>query len=298
MGKLISFLFIVAALALSCAAQAPQKESLLIGPGDLIYIEVYDTPEFTQEVRVNDAGMARLHFVGDVKLAGLSPAAAGNAVEKALLDKQVMKHPQVTVKIEDYATQGVSIMGQVQTPGTYPIPTPQPILRVLSLAGGLTGAADRTVTISRHGDGDQKLTYYVSNNSNEALSDQIMVFPGDIVVVPRAPVVYVLGDVGKPGGYTMNTNDSHLTVLQAIAMAGSTNKTAVQSKIRLIRKTPQGGQQESTIKLSAMQKGKEPDMVLQPNDVLYVPFSWMKNMAVSASSITASTASAAIYAIH
>jgi polysaccharide biosynthesis/export protein len=103
--------------------------------------------------------------------------------------------------------------------------------------------------------------------------------------------------VAKPGGYAISTNDSRLTVLQAIAMAGSANKTSVQSHIRLIRKTPQG-QQEIPVQLAAIQKGRQPDLVLQPYDVLYVPFSWMKNTALNASSIAASTSSAAIYTIH
>lgn len=91
----------------------------------------------------------------------------------------------------------------------------------------------------------------------------------------------------------MSSNESHLTLLQAIARAGSANKTSVQSKVRLIR----NGEKEMQIRLDAMEKGKIPDIDLQANDIIYVPFSWMKNIAMSGSQIAASTASAAIYAV-
>jgi polysaccharide export outer membrane protein len=128
------------------------------------------------------------------------------------------------------------------------------------------------------------------------LTDMVMVNPGDIVMVPKAPIIYIMGDVGRPGGYSMSSNESHLTLLQAIARAGSANKTSVTSKVRLIRASDQG-KKEIPIRLDAMQKGKIPDIDLQPNDIIYVPFSWMKNIAMSGSTIAASTASAAIYAV-
>jgi polysaccharide biosynthesis/export protein len=293
MRRLITSVLLLGATALACFAQ---KESLLIGPGDLIYVEVFDTPEMAQEARVSDAGTVRLTFIGEMKVAGETPAAASKAIESALIDKKVMLHPQVKIRVEEYATQDVSVLGQVQTPGTFPITTAQPVLKILSLAGGLTGGADRNVTIERHGDVAQKVKYYLSNDADAALANSVLVYPGDTVIVPRAPIVYIMGDVAHPGGYPINTNDSKLTVLEAVAMAGSVNKTAAQSHVRLIRKTGQG-QQDVDVQLADIQKGKHPDITMQSDDILYVPFSWMKNMAVSASAIAASTSSAAIYAV-
>jgi polysaccharide export outer membrane protein len=295
MRKLLISFTIFTALALSCVAQT--AESLLIGPGDFIDIKIFDTPEMAQKVRVTDAGTVRLELIGELKLAGETPISAAKVVERALIDTNMMRNPQVTVTVEEYATLDVSVLGQVKNPGNYPIATPQSVLKVLTLAGGLTDIADRNVTIQRHHDISQEIKYYVANNADQALSNSVVVYPGDIVVVPKAAVVWVMGDVAKPGGYAIATNDSRLTVLQAIAMAGSANKTAMQSHVKLIRKTLQG-QQELPIQLSAIQKGKQPDLILQPDDVLYVPFSWMKNTAVSAASIAASTSSAAIYTVR
>lgn len=272
-----------------------QTESLLIGPGDLVQLDVIDTPELEQQVRVSDAGTVTLAFLGEMKIAGETPSAAAAFIAKGLVDKKVMKAPQVTLKIVEYATQEVSVLGQVRNPGSYAVATPQPILKVLALAGGLTDIADRHVTIKRH-DTSTKVSYYLANNADEALADGVLVYPGDIVVIPKAAFIYVMGDVARPGGYAISTNDSHVTVLQAVAMAGSANKTAIQSHVRLIR-TNATGTNETAIRLDAIEKGKQPDVTLEANDVLYIPFSWVKNAAVNASTIAASTSSAAIYAL-
>jgi polysaccharide export outer membrane protein len=284
---------ILTTLSLSCSAQT---ESQLIGPGDLLDVEVFDTPEMAQLVRVTDAGTVRLQLIGELKLAGGTPIVGAKLIERALADKKIMQQPQVSVRIMEYGTD-VSVLGQVKFPGTYPITTAQPILKVLSQAGGLTDLADRNVTVQRHHDPSQKVHYYLANDADQALDDGVLIYPGDTVVVPKAPIVYVLGDVGRPGGYPITTNDSRLTVLQAIAMAGSANKTSVTSHVRLIRKTPDG-KEDLTIQLAAMQKGKQPDLTLQPDDILFVPFSWMKNVAMNASSIAASTSGAAVYTMH
>jgi polysaccharide export outer membrane protein len=291
--KSIATLLLLGALSLPGFAQ---QESLLIGPGDLIQVDVMDTPEMEQQVRVTDDGSVALAYIGSIHVAGQTPAAAAGMIQAALIEKKVMHRPQVTVKMEELATQDVSVLGQVRTPGTYSITTPQTILKVLSLAGGLTDSADRNVVVKRHKSA-QQLKYYVSNDSEQALSDVVMVYPGDIVLVSRAPMVYVMGDVNRPGGYAIVTNDAHLGVLQVVAMAGSAAKTSVQSRVRIIR-TTEHGQIEMPVRLDQIEKGKQPDIMLQANDIVYVPFSWMKNVAMESASIAASTAGAAVYVVH
>jgi polysaccharide export outer membrane protein len=287
-------LLMVPLLVISCFAQ---KESLLIGPGDMLHVQVFDTPEMEQHVRVTDAGEVPLMFVGSLKLAGLTPSDAARAIEKALIEKQYLREPQVTVVVEQFATQNVSVLGEVQQPGVYPTPTAISILKVLSLAGGLTQTADRNITIEQQGNANEKVNYFLSNTSNQAMTDSVLVYPGDIVLVPKAGIIYVLGDVQRPGGYAMNTNNSQMSFMQAIAMAGSTSKTAIPSKIRLIRKTS-AGTQDTVVSLSAIEKGEQSDVPLKADDIIFVPFSWMKNTAMSAATIAASAAGAAIYATH
>jgi polysaccharide export outer membrane protein len=207
-----------------------------------------------------------------------------------------MRHPEVTVRVQEYATQDVAVLGQVHSPGSYPIATPQTILKVLSLAGGVLDTADRHIVVKRRGTQEQ-VDYYLSNNPSQAFEAIVMVHPGDTVLVSRAPVVYILGDVNRPGGYAIATNDSHLMLLQALAMAGSASKTSAPSRARLIRKTP-NGVKETALHLDEIEKGKREDIELRADDIVYVPFSFMKNLAVNSASIAASTAGAAMYAIH
>jgi polysaccharide export outer membrane protein len=200
------------------------------------------------------------------------------------------------VQIEQYATQGVLVLGQVKTPGLVQIDTSRTVLDVLGLAGGLTDLANRKVTIERHGTGE-RVQYFVSNNPEEAFDHSILVHPGDKLMVPKADVAYMLGDVGKPGGYAFTNNKAQLTALQMLAIAGGTPSTASPGNARLIRRTADG-YTESHIQLSDMQKGKIPDFVLQPDDIIYVPFNYLKNIATNGAAILGAAASASIYAIQ
>jgi polysaccharide biosynthesis/export protein len=288
-----TLLFLIPGTVMSSLAQ---KESLLIGPGDALHIQVYDTPEMEQKAKVTDSGEVPLSFLGSVKVANMTPGQAGAEIERRLIAANIMLHPQVTVRVDAYATQNASVMGQVVKPGPYEIDTRRKVIDVLALAGGLTDAADRHITIERFGDPNQKVEYYYSNVAGTALQDDPMVYPGDTVIVPKAAVVYVLGDVLKPGGYPISTNNSKMTVLEAISLAGYANHSAAVGKSKLVRKTPTGVEQID-LPVGAMQKGKAPDVALLPDDVVYVPFSFLRNVAVNGSSILASATSAAIY-IH
>ena len=286
---------ILAFLLIAGWAGAQQPESLLIGPGDLLHVQVFDTPELEQkDVRVTDAGELPLLLGGNVKVDHLTPAEAARSIEKALLDGHFLLQPRVTITVEEYATQKVSVLGEVKTPGAYAISTPRSVLDVLSLAGGLTELADRKILIERKGTSN-KVPYFVSNDAKAAMDTSVRINPGDTLYVPKAGIVYVLGDVKQPGGYTMTNNEAQLSVLQLVARAGGTNNSAVPSHARLMRKTGNGGYTETALQLSAMQKGKQPDQLLQPEDIVYVPFSYLRNAAENISGISSAVASAAIY---
>jgi polysaccharide export outer membrane protein len=273
---------------------AQGQESLLIGPGDMLHIQVFDTPELEQHARVTDAGELPLLMGGDVKVDRLTPAAAARSIERALIDGHFLLRPRVAVTVEEYATQKVSVLGEVKTPGAYAIQTPRSVLDVLTLAGGLTELADRKMLIERRGTGE-KVPYFDSNDAKAALNTSVRINPGDTLVVPKAGIVYVLGDVKQPGGYTMTNNEAQLSVLQLVARAGGTNNSAVPAHTHLMRKTSENGYTEISVQLSDMQKGKQPDQFLQAGDILYIPFSYLRNFALQGSGLAASAASAAIY---
>jgi polysaccharide biosynthesis/export protein len=280
----------------ACAAGAgAQSDKLLIGPGDLLHVQVFDVPEMDQHPRVSESGDVPLEFLGNVHVSGMTPSDAAKEVERQLLASNMVLRPQVTISVDQYATQAVSVLGEVHTPGAYQITAPRSVIDMLAMAGGVTPAADRNITIKRNGPKGKKLTFFLSNNANEAFDNSLLVYPGDTVLVAKAGIVYVLGDVRNPGGYILDDNQSQLTALQMIAQAGGTNKTAVSGHARLIRKTPDGGFTEMPLQLSKMQKGKEPDMPLEPGDIVFVPFSYLKGVALGGEGIMASVAGATVY---
>jgi polysaccharide export outer membrane protein len=291
----ITMLLIV---AVGFSPLAGGQDSLLIAPGDLLHIQVADTPEMDEDARVTDQGVVPIVGIGDVKVAGLTPTDAANVVHDRLVDSHYLNHPEVSINVEEFATLQVAVIGEVKASGAYPIATPRPVLDVLALAGGLTPEANRHILIERKGDQLHPLEYYVSNDGNQAIEQQVMVNPGDTIVVSRAGIVYILGDVNRPGGYVMSNNESQLTLLQGLALAGGVTRAAKQGHAHLIRKKPGGGFADTELSVGEIQKGRQPDLALLPGDVLYLPFSFARNFATTgAASIAASTAGAAVYAI-
>ncbi len=273
------------------------QESLLIGPGDQLHVQVLDTPEMDQHPRVTDSGEIPLVGIGTLKVAGLTPAAAAQKIQAYLVSSHFMNHPFVTVTVDQFATQTISVLGQVKLPGVFPITTSRSILDAIALAGGLSDTADRHVTIQRRDPTIKPITYDLSNDADKAMSTQVLVYPGDIVLVPHASIAYVLGDVNRPGGVVMQNNHSQLTAMQAVAIAGGTQSSAVPSHAKLIRRLPDGGYKEIPMNFSLMQKGKRPDILLEPDDVIFIPFSYLRNIGSNSAGILAAAASASIYTI-
>jgi polysaccharide export outer membrane protein len=273
---------------------AARPESLFIGPGDLLEVNVLREPDLTQHVRVRDSGDITLPLVGQISVAGASPSGAADRIAEALRNGQYLKQPQVSVTIVEFGTQSVAVLGEVARPGTVTINTPRSLLDVLAMAGGLTDKADRHITIERGGPWGEKISVFLPNGADAELRADVSVHPGDRILVPKAGIVYVLGDVGRPGGYVMQ-DDSKLTVMQALALAAGINRTAAEKRARLLRKG-KNGYAEVPIPLHAMERGQSPDLQLKADDILYIPFSARKNLMLGGSNVLASAGSALIYA--
>jgi len=275
-------------------AQPPINNSLLISPGDQLHISIMDMPDMEQFPRVTDVGDIPVQGVGNVRVVNMSPGEAATAIHDRLVSEHFLNHPVVTVVVDQYATQEVTLIGEVKTPGAYPISTPRRILDVIALGGGLTTSADRDILIERHGEQTSPVHYNLSNDGERAISEQVLVNPGDTVVVPKAGIVYVIGDVNRPGGFTMSNNESKMTLLEALSNAGGPAKTAKLNHARLISKSDRT---ETQISLGDIQKGKSPDFAMKPGDILFVPFSYAKNLVISTSTgILGAAGSAAVYA--
>jgi len=254
---------------------APANQSVLvIGGGDLLKVTVFGAPESDQEVRVDQDGNITLNFIGSVHVAGLTSNAAQDLIAKKLAAGGFFTQPQVSVFIKEYATQGISILGEVQKPGVYPLLGSRRLFDVLSLAGGTSPKAGRVVSITHRDHPESPSSVLLSNDANESVKSNIEVFAGDTIWVSRAGVVYVVGDVHKPSGVVMD-NGTDMTVLQAIAMAEGANPTAKLNNAKLIRRTP-NGPQEVPLPLRDMLASKSPDIRLQAEDIIFVPSSAAK----------------------
>jgi polysaccharide biosynthesis/export protein len=266
---------------------------LQIGAGDLLDVDVFDTAELSRKLRVNELGAISLPVGGDIYVGGLTAAQAGHAIEERFRQNDVLKDPHVVVTVLEYATQGVTVYGEVKSPGVYPLLGSHGVLDLISAAGGATPNAGSTVTVTHRADPDHPIEASIEPKPGTTSALSVDVRPGDTITVSKAGIVYVLGDVGKPGGFLID-NNGRLTVLQAVALAQGTNRTASLDRARIIRKT-ETGHEEVQIALNKILKMKAPDQPLANGDILFVPTSASKNTLRVMESILPAAAGAAIY---
>lgn len=270
---------------------------LTIGGGDLLKVSVFGATESDQEVRVDQTGNASLNFIGSVHLGGLTTSEAQTLIAKKLEDGGFYNHPQVSVFAKEYATQGISVLGEVQKPGVYPVLGSRRLFDVLAMAGGTSQKAGRIVSVTRRDHPEAPRSLILSNDAAESAKSNIEVFAGDTITVSRAGVVYVVGDVKRPSGVAMD-NGTDMTVLQAIAVAEGTNPTAALNKAKLIRKTP-NGPKEMPLPLKDMLSSKAPDVRLQAEDIIFVPNSAAKTATRrTLEAILQSATGLAVYGLH
>ena len=267
-----------------------------IAPGDLLHITVFDVPEMTQEVRIGAKGEAQISLIGNINLAGLTGEEAAEAIARELRNRKLLLSPQVNVLIKEFASQGVSVIGEVQHPGVYQVLGSRSLLDLISMAGGLTNVADTRITVKRRRGSEQAITVKLkTDDPDTSLNNNVQIYPGDLIVVPRAGIVYVLGDVNRPGGFVMQ-DSGKITLLQALAQAGGASKNASLSKAVLMSKNAQG---YATTKLHVdkIEKGETPDLELHANDILFVPNNRLKNALSGTQSAMSAIGSASIYAV-
>jgi polysaccharide biosynthesis/export protein len=256
------------------ATTGPNDGAMTIGPGDLIDLTVFHVPELVLKIRVDSNGFVSLPLLGDIKFAGMTVRDAQQLIARELVQRQLVLKPEVSLFIEEYATQGITVYGEVNTPGIYPLMGPHRLFDAISAAGGLSPNAGHIVTILRKEPQGRVQVIDLSGNQNEEQTN-VEIHPRDTIVVSKAGVVYVVGEVNKPGVFPMSNNSS-ISLMKAIAMAGSTTKLASLKRVILIRKSPEGSI-EMEVSLDKIYHGRSADLPLQAEDVVFVPLSNLKN---------------------
>ena len=279
-------------------------EDYRVGREDLLEISVLEAPELNRTVRVSTKGEISVPPLGAAKVAGLT----SQEIETLLADllrQNVLQDPHVSVFVREIESHPVSVAGAVKKPGVFRIRGPKPLLEVLAMAEGLADDAGDTVLVMR-GTGFSDVTgrkteaEAVGGPQSTASSAQtqattasdtdtatevgvkdlmnsgdsrfnVMVYPGDIVKVNRAGIVYVLGDVKKPGGFVLRNSEA-ISVLQALAMAEGFAPTAAKSQARIIRTSEESGERkEIPLDLGKVMAGKSEDPMLQTKDIVFIP---------------------------
>ena len=250
---------------------AASGAALLLDVGDVLEVQVFDTPELSGKFRVDSHGNLVLPVGGAIAVKGLAPEQVQTAIEERFRQRKILRDPHVEVFVLEYATQRVTVMGEVKMPGVYPIGGKRGVLDLIAVAGGPTPAASKTALLTHQNAPGQAIPVDLSSASENLPQPQVE--PGDRIVVTRAGIVYVVGDVGRPGGYLMESKNN-LSVLQALALAQGLNKTA-KLDAKLIRNTP-AGRTETDLPLKKIFANQAADPELQNDDILYVPVSGAK----------------------
>ena len=294
-----------AASATETAAN-PELKELQIAPGDVISIETYGAPELTtnfqtssgsiasgvnanavQGIKVSSGGQIMLPYLGTVKVAGMTPSEAAGYLSNALKQGGFLVDPQVSVELLDSPTRTITVLGEVMKPAPVPAFGQIRLLDAIAACGGLTTLASHSITVRRVGN-PQPISVELGTEATSAEGSDILLQPGDTVMVPKVGSVYVLGYVKTPSAIPLAGN-APITVLRALSMAGGVEYGAGLSKARIIRTTSDHQQVEIRLDLRKIMFGKQQDVVLLSNDILLVPANAFKaGMAAGGAGVVAS----------
>jgi polysaccharide biosynthesis/export protein len=249
------------------AAPAPASVSAVpqalmpLGPQDAVTIHIDEDPTLGGAATIADDGTLRVPFVGAVQVGGLSPDAAARRAEQALKAGRFFVNPHVTITVTASLSQRVSVLGEVRTPGRYPVDARTSLVDLIAQAGGFTDIHADVIYVSRTDAAGNIKKFSVNmrglNDPKNTLPEQAL-RGGDEVYVPRADQFFILGEVQKPAMYKLEPN---MTVVQAIAVAGGI--TAKGSNRRVEIKRPGKNGAEQVIKA-------KPDDMIEPGDVIRV----------------------------
>lgn len=258
-----------------------------IGAGDIVTVSVADAPEWGGKFRVGDSGAIEIAGLSEsIKAEGLTAVNVSRVIRQALIDAKQLRDPRVNVFIEEYHGRTITVLGAVLKPAVYPLEKRTTVLDALSMAGGALPGAGGTVTLVR-GPASAEATgtalgsvQVIDMNRIGTESDpssNVRVRTGDIINVSTARVVYVVGAVTKPGGFPLADPGAGLSVVRAVAMAEGFSPVAAARRGLIIRQsTSDTVRREVPVDVDDILSGKTADVVLAPDDILYIPESGSK----------------------
>jgi polysaccharide export outer membrane protein len=257
------FLVVAFWTAMSAAqpARAQQSADYKLSPGDSIKVQVYQQPDLTVEARVSESGSISYPLVGSVRLGGLSISEAEKNIASALQKANILKQPQVNIVLLQVRGNQVSVLGQVQKPGRFPLEANNVrVSDMLAAAGGVTPNGDDVLVLSGNRDGKpfRKTIDIPALFLGQQSKDDVLLMPGDTIFVDKAPMFYIYGEAQRPGPYKIERG---MTVLQALAQGGGPTNRGSANRLRLNRRAADGTVVQTEPRLT------DP---VQPGDVIFV----------------------------
>ena len=286
-AALLSFVFLGQSMA--AAGKQPDKAPsyrvppLKISYGDLINVDMFGNPDLSGQFRVDSNGDIVVPLIGHVHVVGETADAVGTQISNLFVKNDILKpeNAYATVSIAEFASQGITVNGEVKTPGIYPAFGVHMLNDVIAAAGGLTPTAASKVIITHRDDPGHPVTVTYNPEALHPTLPQVQILPGDSVLVPRAGIVYVVGDVMRSGGFVLDGRQP-LTMEEAMALAGGGGKAAAMKRVQLVRTLKNGRKEVIGVSMTDIFKGKAPDLTLEDGDVVYVPTSNAKLVAEQA----------------
>ena len=251
---------LLALLALNVCAQERQADYLL-APGDIIRVTVFQNPDLTVETRVTENGTISYPLIGSVRVGGMTLPAAEQAIAGGLKTGGFLREPQVNIALLQNRGNQVSVLGQVNRPGRFPLETTNTrVSEMLAIAGGVapTGGDVATLTGTRNGKPFRREIDIAAVFLSNKLQDDTIVSAGDVIYVHRQPLYYIYGEVQRPGSYRVERN---MTVQQALAQGGGPTVRGTERWLRLHRRGPDG-------KVQVLRP--TPQDAIEPDDIIYV----------------------------
>jgi len=274
-------------------------------------VRALDAEEVTTPtpIRIDARGSISLPMVGRLHAVGLTTEQLADLIEERL--KKYLQHPDVSVYLVEMRSQPVSVLGAVTNPGVHQLQGHKTLFEVISLAGGLKPEAGYSIKITRRlewgriplpdAKDDSTGGFSVAGVNVKSVMDaknpaeNIEIKPEDVISVPKGDLIYVIGSVKKPGGFVLDQNE-HLSALQVLSLAEGLDHFADSRHARIMRPIPDSdARTEIAIDLKALLDGKEPDIPLQANDLLFVPNSGKKAAAAQAVTTALGLTSVALY---
>ncbi len=298
--------------AVLCAGQATVKTppaGYILGPNDQISMSVVELPEFSgRSYRIDEDGTVSLPLLGRIQAGGLTLTQLEANIHSAL--KVQVRTPHLVTNIAETRSQPVSVMGEVNAPGLQQIQGSKTLFDVIAAAGGLKPEAGELLTITRHvsegplglpnemqdSTGDRSMAYVKVRDVVELRDSQtnIVVRAHDEISVSRSPLLYVIGNVRKPGGFTVRVG-RHVSALEALSLAEGLTPNASPGAARILRlKSETEPREQITVDLKKVLAGKIKDIELSPNDILFIPDNSSRRVAIRVLEVTLTTISGAL----